>query len=304
MPRARPLLAAALIVRDEAGVLGDCLAGVRDLVDEVVIYDTGSTDGTPELAVSTGARVLRGYWDGDFARARNAALSMTRARWVLSIDADERLVSDRVGLRERLRVGFPDTDALLVRLAQLGPDGDERLVQLVSRLFRPERAHWQGRVHEVLVTRPERDRVPLPPWLVRLEHLGYPDAATVAAKARRNLELARAELDDLVRSRSADRDRIARVLFDLARSFSAVGRRQEAVDALEAVRDAVGTGVRRAMATALLAQILIETAGFDQVGLALVDELERDGWTDPRQVAWIRAQGLARLGHPAEALAL
>ena len=70
----RPLLSAALIVRNEEHHLGDCLASIRDLADEVVIVDTGSTDGTVALAERMGATVHHHAWHDDFAAARNVAL--------------------------------------------------------------------------------------------------------------------------------------------------------------------------------------------------------------------------------------
>ncbi len=85
----RALLSACLIVRDEEQALPRCLASLRTLVDEVVVYDTGSTDSTGELARQAGARVIEGYWDDDFGRARNACLQHCRGESILWIDADE-----------------------------------------------------------------------------------------------------------------------------------------------------------------------------------------------------------------------
>ena len=61
------------------------------MVDEIVIADTGSTDGTPEIAREFGARVIEIPWQNDFAAARNRALAGMRSEWVLSLDADEML---------------------------------------------------------------------------------------------------------------------------------------------------------------------------------------------------------------------
>jgi hypothetical protein len=311
MRRPRPLIAATLIVRDEAAHLPDCLASVRGVVDEIVVYDTGSVDGTPELARAAGARVLQGYWDDDFARARNAALEMTRAHWVLIIDADERLVADASGLRALLqdapsqRGPMRDVDCFLVEESHLGGEGVELLAHQTARLVRADRYRWEGRVHERLASVDGAGaRHLLPAGLARLEHRGYGDAATVRAKAERNLTLCQAVVDDLVATACTDVDVVGPKLFDLARSFIGVGRTQDAVDALETIRELTTGGVCRAMATACLAQVLLDHGGFEQAALVLEADLRAGGVADPRQADWIRAQALGALGHGAEALDL
>src|SRR4051794_8309888 len=107
---ALPLLAAALIVRDEAARLPGCLAALAalgPLVDHVVVHDTGSLDDSREIARAAGATVVEGSWQDDFALARNVALAATSARWVLMVDADERVVADP----DRLRALLESADA-------------------------------------------------------------------------------------------------------------------------------------------------------------------------------------------------
>jgi glycosyltransferase involved in cell wall biosynthesis len=84
-------LALSMIVRDAANILGACLSSAKDIVDEIVIADTGSKDRTPEIARDHGARVIHIPWENDFASARNQALAAVTADWILSLDADERL---------------------------------------------------------------------------------------------------------------------------------------------------------------------------------------------------------------------
>ena len=86
-----PLLSATLIVRDEERNLRDCLGSIDGVVDEVVVVDTGSTDGSVEIARELGARVDLPPWRGDFSEARNVALEEARGEWILYLDADERL---------------------------------------------------------------------------------------------------------------------------------------------------------------------------------------------------------------------
>ena len=86
-----PLLSAAMIVRNEERHLPGCLASLEGVVDEIVVVDTGSTDGTVAIATSHGARVFHHPWADDFSTPRNVSLDHARGRWVLLIDADERL---------------------------------------------------------------------------------------------------------------------------------------------------------------------------------------------------------------------
>jgi tetratricopeptide (TPR) repeat protein len=86
-----PTLALSMIVKDAAQHLAECLASVRDVVDEMIVADTGSADASPEIARCAGARVIPISWENDFAKARNLSLAHVTADWVLMIDADERL---------------------------------------------------------------------------------------------------------------------------------------------------------------------------------------------------------------------
>jgi hypothetical protein len=75
--------------------------------DEIILVDTGSTDGTMELARAAGARVFERPWDDDFAAPRTLAASHARGRWVLQLDADERLSPASIpALRAALRREF------------------------------------------------------------------------------------------------------------------------------------------------------------------------------------------------------
>jgi glycosyltransferase involved in cell wall biosynthesis len=77
-------------VHDEERHVGECLASLAGLADEIVVLDDGSTDATTAIARAAGARVEHRPFD-DFGRQKQAALELTRGEWVLSIDADERV---------------------------------------------------------------------------------------------------------------------------------------------------------------------------------------------------------------------
>ena len=79
-----------MIIRNEQYYLADCLDSIKEIVDEIVIVDTGSTDQGKNIAQSFGARVFDFPWCDDFAAARNESLRHSRGEWILYIDADER----------------------------------------------------------------------------------------------------------------------------------------------------------------------------------------------------------------------
>jgi len=85
-----PVLSVILITRNEAAHVGECLRSVA-FADEWIVVDSGSTDSTREIARAFGARVITtDDWPG-FGAQKNRALAEARGRWVLSIDADERV---------------------------------------------------------------------------------------------------------------------------------------------------------------------------------------------------------------------
>ncbi len=82
-------ISVCMIAKNEAENLARSIESHRFQVDEVIVVDTGSTDGTPELAASLGARVFHFDWINDFAAARNYAIEQATGDWIISLDADE-----------------------------------------------------------------------------------------------------------------------------------------------------------------------------------------------------------------------
>lgn len=150
----RPAVSVVFMVKDEADRLGPSLASVA-WADEVLVADTGSTDGTPELARAGGARVESIPWEG-YVSSRNRALAFATHDWVLVLDADER-VSPALAEAIRGAVASPGRAAgfRMPRLSHVGgqpirhgvwwPDRKMRL-GLRSRGLRAV----GGRVHEAI----------------------------------------------------------------------------------------------------------------------------------------------------------
>jgi glycosyltransferase involved in cell wall biosynthesis len=154
----RPSLPVTLIViaRNEAKSIGRCLDSVPFCLDKVVV-DSGSTDGTPEVAAAHGARVVHQDWLG-FGPQRNFATGLAEHDWILVLDADEHLAPELViELEARLPsiVQSSLAGGVFKRATQFmgapmnwyRPMARER----IARLYHRERARWtDSRVHESL----------------------------------------------------------------------------------------------------------------------------------------------------------
>ena len=78
-----------MIMRNSAKTLPRCLDSVKELVDEIVVIDTGSVDDSVTIAKSYGAQVYHDPWQDDFARPRNIGLAHATKQWILVMDPDE-----------------------------------------------------------------------------------------------------------------------------------------------------------------------------------------------------------------------
>lgn len=185
---ARPLVSAAIIVRDEADHLRRCLTSIAALCDEIVVVDTGSTDESLSVADSFGARTDVRPWDDDFAAARNHALAMAAGRWILYIDADEELSCDAPSVRSMLAEA---DDVVSFRVWFRSRRAYSPYLEY--RLWRHrDDIRFHGRIHETMV--PDIHRVAADTGLrvidtdtVRICHYGYEGDQT--AKHHRNLPL-------------------------------------------------------------------------------------------------------------------
>ena len=101
-------IALAMIVKDEAVHLPECLDSVRRAVSEICIVDTGSVDNTLEIAKEYAAKVSVFIWCDDFAAARNESLRLCTADWIFILDADERIAPGDLPALSNLARGSHD----------------------------------------------------------------------------------------------------------------------------------------------------------------------------------------------------
>ncbi|MDP7180309.1 MAG: tetratricopeptide repeat protein [Candidatus Woesearchaeota archaeon] len=89
-----PTISLCMITKNEEAYLEPCLNSVKDLVDEIIIVDTGSTDKTIEIANKFNAKIVKKPWNNDFSQARNESLKHATKDWILVLDADETITKE------------------------------------------------------------------------------------------------------------------------------------------------------------------------------------------------------------------
>ena len=288
-----PLLTAALIVRDESAFLADCLASLSGIVDETVVVDTGSTDDTPDIARSFGARLAHHRWADDFSQARNVSLDLARGDWILYIDADERLVdTSRADVENLLRHADHVAFRLLLRpLVHTTPYREYRMWRNDPRI------RFDGIIHEKVVPAihrvAEEDERPIGNADLMLVHLGYEGDQT--KKHLRNLPLLRRQLQ-IEPGNSFAWHHLARVLW-------ALGDFHEAERALVSAVDMARSSGRNDPVACLSYADLIRLHQGQGVDTSALLAEARAAFPDNCVVLWLEARSLIAAGDYDEAIA-
>ncbi|MCZ8516401.1 glycosyltransferase family 2 protein [Paenibacillus filicis] len=142
-----------MIVKNEQDTLQRCLESVRDIADEIVIVDTGSTDQTKEIAGKFTPHVIDFEWIDDFAAARNFSFAQATMDYILWLDADDVLLPENRQKLLQLKQSLdPSVDAISMEYHCAFDDHGNvtlnvRRIRLVKRL---KNYQWQGAVHEDL----------------------------------------------------------------------------------------------------------------------------------------------------------
>jgi glycosyltransferase involved in cell wall biosynthesis len=100
-----PDISVIVVAMNEAHDIAECIESVRGWCREVIVFDSGSTDGTQEICRALGARVFETDWPGDGPQ-KNRALAQASGEWVLCLDADERIGPE---LKAELLRALPST---------------------------------------------------------------------------------------------------------------------------------------------------------------------------------------------------
>ncbi len=214
----------SMIVKNEEKNLPDCLRSVRDLFDQIVVNDTGSTDRTREIALDFGADLIECPWADSFAAARNASLERATGDWVMWLDGDDRISPDNyVKLQNLFEKLGDELDAYAVKVRS-GLDNQAQTFRLLDqvRIF-PNRpgVRWDYRVHEQILPAVKRIGGGVRWTDIVVDHTGYQDPSLRQGKLERNLRLL--ELD------AKERPQDAFTLFNLGWTILDLGRVEEAL---------------------------------------------------------------------------
>jgi glycosyltransferase involved in cell wall biosynthesis len=142
-----------MIVKNEEDTLVKCLLSVRDIVDEIIIVDTGSTDKTKEIAGLFTSNIYDFKWINDFSAARNFSFSKATKDYILWLDADDILLEeDRVKfkqLKEKLNLNI---DVVMMNYNySFDSKGNVVLSHFRERMLKRERNfRWNDPIHEFI----------------------------------------------------------------------------------------------------------------------------------------------------------
>ncbi len=145
-----PTISLCMIVKNEEENLARCLDSARDIVDEIIIVDTGSTDRTVEIAKNYGARVFNHPWEGSFSKARNYSLKYATCDWILYLDADEELNREDA---PRLKEIAENNDCMVVSFIIKNKYKDstqEGFAQMIRFFKNFSGIHYKGIVHNTI----------------------------------------------------------------------------------------------------------------------------------------------------------
>lgn len=149
-----------IITRNEADRIGRTIQAVTSLSDDIVVVDSGSTDGTQAIAAALGARVIHHDWPG-YGPQKRFAEEQCRHNWLLNIDADELVPPDlAANIRALFAGGGPAADAYGIRIAEVfpGEGSPHPLAYTLSpvRLYRRDKGRYAvSTVHDRVQLAPD-----------------------------------------------------------------------------------------------------------------------------------------------------
>ncbi len=186
-------ISACVIVKNEEKNIARCINSYIDIVDEIIVVDTGSTDRTVEIAKDLGAKVFYFEWINDFAKAKNYALSKATGDWIIFLDADEYFdVKKSRNIPNIIRnYGIGKTKIIACTLINIDENSGEMIGTLTqARIFKRDKSlYYVNAIHERLYSDEKNvEALFIPKEELIIYHTGY-SQDRINQKAERNLQL-------------------------------------------------------------------------------------------------------------------
>ena len=143
-------LSVALIVKNEEKVLARCLESIKDLVSEIIIVDTGSTDTTKDIALKYTNKIYDFKWINDFSAARNFSFDKCTKDWIIWLDADDVIKEND---KEKIRkLDFSDKEIILCKYEYAHDEYDNSTLSFKREriIKRSLNLRWEQPIHEYL----------------------------------------------------------------------------------------------------------------------------------------------------------
>jgi glycosyltransferase involved in cell wall biosynthesis len=151
-------ISVVIICKNEERIIGTTLKSVSSVADEIIVYDSGSTDNTIRIAQDHDAIVLQGSWDG-YGKNKQKAIAAAKNNWIINIDADE--ILDKV-LQNSIRSLPLDDEKVAYKIRFKNFIGDKSLkwgefgFDSHVRLFNRKYVNWDdSNIHEQLIIPPD-----------------------------------------------------------------------------------------------------------------------------------------------------
>ncbi len=174
------MITLCMIVKNEELVLDKCLNSLKDIVDEIIVVDTGSCDRTKEITLRYTDKLFDFNWCNDFSND-----------WILILDADE-VVKD-FNIHNLKEFCSENNNKIIGRLKRINEYednyGTKRYIERVNRIFNKRFFHYKGSIHEQIVCKSELDYITQNIDLV-IDHTGYSkEVLNRTNKIQRNIKL-------------------------------------------------------------------------------------------------------------------
>ncbi|MCX6150716.1 MAG: glycosyltransferase family 2 protein [Ignavibacteriales bacterium] len=264
------VLSLCMIIKNEEKYLRDCLESVKDVAEEIIIVDTGSSDKSLEIAESFDSNIFHFTWINNFSAARNFAISKCTGDWILYLDADERLSAKSIS-ELKVLVSRNENIGIKCIVKNIDAEFNRTNTMKYTRLFRnqPE-VKFAGRVHEQIDSSLLQLKYKIVDSSIEIIHLGYNISSDAKkGKAKRNLQLL---LEDYETSNSAY------CAYQLAQTYNVLDDNENAIKfSFEALEKNELNIQQRAISCGLISNIYLKEHKVEAAHKFVIEGLKFDG---------------------------